>query len=393
MSRTNVSPYSAIAASLENQTGGLFDRHEEPRDLRMGDVTVPLARPVLDTLRRDPRLPSTLPKRTDANRVGLRGVEGQHDLGQPFRGAETEIGSAALSVQISTNALVPACTAASARFFVPSTFVFTPSHGCCSSSGRCLCAAAWKTMSGRPRRTPARSARRRGYRRSRCRVRRAARVRRAPSAACGGRFVVIEDVQLPGANTSDLAAQLAADRTPGPRHQHHLAFDAGSRVGADDRRSSARATPRHGRRGGQTGARRALSSRGTRVRSGPRHRATQPAADLSATSGTRAGDRDDHHVDIERKRNRGKIASAPQTGQPSSRRRRSSSRNPTGVSPNSGASRRSRSDRASRARRHRRSGTVRLRPATRNHLGSATMSSPLVRDLRRGLSTASSTPR
>ena len=60
----------------------------------------------------------------------------------------TETGSIALSVEIITIAAAPAAAAASATFTEPNTLVLTPSSQSRSSSGTCLSAAAWNTMSG-----------------------------------------------------------------------------------------------------------------------------------------------------------------------------------------------------------------------------------------------------
>ena len=61
----------------------------------------------------------------------------------------TLVGFTALSVEIITKRVDAAAAAGSARHRVPSTLFFTASHGFSSMSGTCLCAAAWKTMSGR----------------------------------------------------------------------------------------------------------------------------------------------------------------------------------------------------------------------------------------------------
>ena len=60
----------------------------------------------------------------------------------------TETGSIALSVEIITMAAAPAAAAASATLTEPNTLVLMPSSQSRSSSGTCLSAAAWNTMSG-----------------------------------------------------------------------------------------------------------------------------------------------------------------------------------------------------------------------------------------------------
>lgn len=60
----------------------------------------------------------------------------------------TLVGLAALSVQMLTNVPTATDRAASRTWCVPRTLVFHASSGYCSSSGRCLSAAAWNTASG-----------------------------------------------------------------------------------------------------------------------------------------------------------------------------------------------------------------------------------------------------
>ncbi len=61
----------------------------------------------------------------------------------------TLVGFTALSVEMSTKWLTPAAMLASTSCRVPSTLFVTASSTLSSISGTCLCAAAWKTISGR----------------------------------------------------------------------------------------------------------------------------------------------------------------------------------------------------------------------------------------------------
>ena len=63
----------------------------------------------------------------------------------------TLVGLTALSVEIITNASTPQRMASSTRVRVPKTLFLTASPGLASIIGTCLCAAAWKTTSGRCR--------------------------------------------------------------------------------------------------------------------------------------------------------------------------------------------------------------------------------------------------
>ena len=61
----------------------------------------------------------------------------------------TEVGFTALSEEIMTKRPTPAATEASAIDLVPNTLLVTAWAGWSSMSGTCLCAAAWRTTSGR----------------------------------------------------------------------------------------------------------------------------------------------------------------------------------------------------------------------------------------------------
>ena len=118
-----------------------------------GWVTVigpPLADCASNALSTDPFEPSTLPNRTDTQSMPvLRAVSAVSRSVIRFVQPSTLVGSAALSVLTLTNRSTSWRSAASSRLSVPHTFVFHPSAGCISSSGRCLRAAAWNTTSGR----------------------------------------------------------------------------------------------------------------------------------------------------------------------------------------------------------------------------------------------------
>ena len=91
-----------------------------------------------------------MPKRTATNSVSLIWsidcmIISQMRLVVPI----TLVGFTALSVEICTNRLTPYLSASWARFRVPKTLFFTASSGTGSISGTCLCAAAWKMISGR----------------------------------------------------------------------------------------------------------------------------------------------------------------------------------------------------------------------------------------------------
>ena len=100
---------------------------------------------------------STLPNRTAISRIAGRrcarraksaSSAWQYISAKRLVAPSTDTGSIALSVEIITIAATPAAAAASATFTEPNTLVFTPSPQSRSSSGTCLSAAAWNTMSG-----------------------------------------------------------------------------------------------------------------------------------------------------------------------------------------------------------------------------------------------------
>ena len=102
---------------------------------------------------------STLPNRTAISRIGgtqRRTARARRSPSSAWQyisasrlvAPSIEIGSIALSVEIITIAAAPDATAASATLIEPNTLVLTPSSQSRSSSGTCLSAAAWKTMSG-----------------------------------------------------------------------------------------------------------------------------------------------------------------------------------------------------------------------------------------------------
>ena len=101
------------------------------------------------TVRNEPRLPRTLPNRTEAKRVVPPARDCTISSASRLVAPRIETGSAALSVEMRMNLSTPTSSAAPTSVLVPRTLDFTPSAGCLSSSGRCLCAAAWNTTSGR----------------------------------------------------------------------------------------------------------------------------------------------------------------------------------------------------------------------------------------------------
>ena len=96
-----------------------------------------------------PLLPTTFPKRTAQNTqprpCTLRTICSANHFDAPM----TLAGRTALSVEMRTNRCTPVATAASTTCAVPSTLVWIASSGYTSRIGTCLCAAAWKTSSGR----------------------------------------------------------------------------------------------------------------------------------------------------------------------------------------------------------------------------------------------------
>ncbi len=154
MSSTNTSPPRAIrpASSTRPTASSMVMK----KRVTSGWVTVtgpPLRNCSASTDSSEPREPRTLPNRT-AEKTPVPRLRASRALAWTISSARrllaprTEVGSAALSVEISTNRSTPVASAASTRWSVPSTFDFTASEGCRSSSGRCLWAAAWKTTSG-----------------------------------------------------------------------------------------------------------------------------------------------------------------------------------------------------------------------------------------------------
>ena len=148
MSSTKVSPSSAMLAdSMTNPTASSTVMKNR---VTSGCVTVtasPFSICSDSTDRNEPRLPRTLPKRTDANLVNPPACACTIISATRFDAPRIDIGSAALSVEIRMNRSTPVSTAASTRCLVPMTLDLIPSHGLRSRSGRCLCAAAWNTTS------------------------------------------------------------------------------------------------------------------------------------------------------------------------------------------------------------------------------------------------------
>ena len=94
--------------------------------------------------------PRTLPKRTATKSVFgyFRFIIWTIISQIRFVAPMTFVGFTALSVEIRTKRFTPASAAARAVFSVPMTLFLIASFGLTSISGTCLCAAAWKTMSG-----------------------------------------------------------------------------------------------------------------------------------------------------------------------------------------------------------------------------------------------------
>ena len=130
MSRTNVSAYSAMAAV--SSTSPTASSTVMKNRVTSGWVTVTGSSRAIwsaSTDRNDPRLPSTLPKRTEASATGPPASRCTTSSASLLLAPSTEAGSAALSVEMSTKWLLPWRTAASTTFWVPRTFDFTASQG------------------------------------------------------------------------------------------------------------------------------------------------------------------------------------------------------------------------------------------------------------------------
>ena len=99
-----------------------------------------------------PRLPRTLPKRTDTNvwpGPALRAASCTRNSTMRLLAPMTDVGLTALSVEMLTKCVTPCLRASVMRLRLPMTLLNTASSGFSSMSGTCLCAAAWKTTSGR----------------------------------------------------------------------------------------------------------------------------------------------------------------------------------------------------------------------------------------------------
>jgi hypothetical protein len=150
MSSTYVVGSSAIrAASRTRPTASSMVMKNRVTSGWVTVTGIPEASCSRSTCSNDPRLPSTLPKRTAHSRVPLPPCRWRTSSAARFVAPRTDVGLAALSVEISTNRSTSWTMAASTRFSVPHTLDFTPSQGCRSRAGRCLRAAAWKTTCGR----------------------------------------------------------------------------------------------------------------------------------------------------------------------------------------------------------------------------------------------------
>jgi hypothetical protein len=79
--------------------------------------------------RNDPRLPRTLPKRTEATRIGPPAQAAVTRSASRLVAPSTLVGAAALSVEMFTNVSVPARAAAATTLAVPARLVLMPSAG------------------------------------------------------------------------------------------------------------------------------------------------------------------------------------------------------------------------------------------------------------------------
>ncbi len=151
MSRTSAWPPSPIAPACS--TSCTASSTVMKNRVTSGCVTVkgpPSSICFWNALSTEPRLPSTLPNRTEMYRPRARpSTPAVNPSATRFEYPRMLHGSAALSVETLTKHSTPEASAASSTASVPHTLVLNPSTGWASSSGRCLSAAAWNTTSGR----------------------------------------------------------------------------------------------------------------------------------------------------------------------------------------------------------------------------------------------------
>ena len=127
----------------------------------------------------------------------------------------TLAGRTALSVEMNTNRSAPTSAASSMTLSVPITLVVTASTTWVSRIGTCLCAAAWKTTSGRQREnTSANASRQRDVGQDLLALAR----RRGGHVVKVGLVVVQHDQDI-GLGARHLPADLRADGASGPGHQ------------------------------------------------------------------------------------------------------------------------------------------------------------------------------
>ena len=96
---------------------------------------------------KEPRLPMTFPNHTEQKSIVLSACACTIISASPA--PRMDCGSAALWVQLSTSRAASCSAASRSTLRMPRMFDFTASQGRRSSNGRCLCAAMWKTTSGR----------------------------------------------------------------------------------------------------------------------------------------------------------------------------------------------------------------------------------------------------
>ena len=247
---------------------------------------------------------------------------------------------------------------------MPRTLDFTPSHGCRSSSGRCLCAAAWKTTCGPARaRRPARIRARVadvgddelvGVEQRLARSARSCRRCRLDSSwssmyeRAGSKLATCRHSSLPIEPPAPVTSTRLPATTSAPPA---LTTCASSRPSRWDMLSDAQVA----------GPRVALAAR-RRTRAGSGRWPRQAAASRASWRTSRARQRRDRdHHDARRAWSRSDVAEVVERGRaPAGPRRRrcgpSSSRKPTGSSPKLGDAAAGPGRSPGRPRRHRRSG-------------------------------------
>ncbi len=149
MSSTRLSPAPPIAPHwmTSSTASGMVMKYRVTRaSVRvMGPPRATWSAKVCST---EPRLPSTLPNRTDMYSDPSRAKSAVSRSAIRLVQPSTEVASAALSVEMLMNRSTPTPRAACSTFSVPHTLLCSASPGLASTSGRCFSAAAWNTTSG-----------------------------------------------------------------------------------------------------------------------------------------------------------------------------------------------------------------------------------------------------